>query len=82
MVIAMLLVMVSVVMCEQVAPRDALSGHWVRRPRPGPSPRIQPGDDICEEGSDAKDVLSGQKAGDEPISICGGRSAALRVERL
>jgi hypothetical protein len=45
-VIAMLLAMVSVVMCEQVAPRDASSGHWVRRPCPSPSPRIQPGDDI------------------------------------
>jgi hypothetical protein len=45
-VIAMLLAMVSVVICERVAPRDALSGHWVRRPRPGLSPRIQPGDDI------------------------------------
>jgi hypothetical protein len=43
-VIAMLLAMVSVVICERIAPRDALSGHWVRRPRTGPSPRIRPED--------------------------------------
>jgi hypothetical protein len=41
-VIAMLLAMVSVVICERVAPRNASSGHWVQRPRTGPSPRIRP----------------------------------------
>ena len=71
MVIAMLLVMVSVVMCERVAPEMLYQGIEYGGRALVHQPRIRPEDTSERTDQTPKDMLSWQKPETNQFPICG-----------